>query len=303
MLLPSELLFSNIGNNLRNLFVIKTYTKGMNNMNRLTNHSASIISSRFRNVMCLLSHKKETRMNNKMVMALTAALVLFATNAACGLVFVRGTGNVISEERQVSGFNNISVSGGMHLYLSQGDEEMLQIEAEDNILPFIESYVEDGLLVVRYERGRSFRTQYPVRVHAVMVEVREIIGSGGSQIQTKNIESDTLSIVLSGGGGGEFMSIDTTHLSVNFSGGSKGTFSGRAAEQVVCISGGGRYHAEEVESNSTRINLSGGAGGIVWVKDSLDATLSGGSLLEYYGDPRVTQQLSGGSRILNIGQR
>jgi hypothetical protein len=242
-------------------------------------------------------------MNKKFAMVLTAALALFLANAACGLVFVRGSGNVISVARQESGFDRISVSGGMHLYLSQGDEEMLEIEAEDNILPYIESYVEDGLLVVRYERGRSFRTQYPVRVHAVMVEVREITGSGGSQIQTKNIESDALSIVLSGGGSGEFMSIETDHLTVNFSGGSRGTFSGRAAEQVVRVSGGGRYHAGEVESNTTLINLSGGAGGTVWVKKSLNATLSGGSILEYYGDPQVTEQLSGGSRIQNIGQR
>jgi hypothetical protein len=242
-------------------------------------------------------------MKNNLLLVLTAALALFISNAACSLLFVRGSGNVISQERQVSGFDRISVSGGMQLMLSQGDEEMLVIEAEDNIMPYIESFVEDGLLVVSYERGRSFHTTQSVRVHAIMVEVREIIGSGGSQIQTKNIQSDSLSIVVSGGGGGEFMSIDTDHLSVNFSGGSRGTISGRAAEQVVSVSGGGRYHADEVESNSTRINLSGGAGGTVWVNDRLDATLSGGSLLEYYGNPRVTEQLSGGSRVLNIGER
>jgi hypothetical protein len=191
----------------------------------------------------------------------------------------------------------------MHLILSQSDEERIVIGGEENILPFIESYVEDGLLVVRYERGRSYRPQHPVRVHATMLEVKEITASGGSFVLTENIQSDSLAIVLSGGGVGEFMSVETDLLSVNFSGGSHGILSGSAAEQSVNVSGGGRYQASQLESNSAQVSLSGGAGGTVWVKGSLDAILSGGSILEYYGEPPVAEQLSGGSRIQYLGQR
>jgi hypothetical protein len=48
---------------------------------------------------------------------------------------VVGSGNVIREDRSVSGFRAVSVGGVGVLKVSKGDREALAIEAEDNVLP------------------------------------------------------------------------------------------------------------------------------------------------------------------------
>jgi hypothetical protein len=49
--------------------------------------------------------------------------------------------------------------------------------------------------------------------------------------------------------------------------------------------------------------MSGGGSSILWVTGSLDADLSGGARVEYYGQPRVIQDLSGGSELESRGEK
>jgi hypothetical protein len=55
-----------------------------------------------------------------------------------------GSGNVITESRDVAGFNEIALGGIGTGIVTQGDEEALTIEAEDNLLPPIGSEVREG---------------------------------------------------------------------------------------------------------------------------------------------------------------
>lgn len=73
--------------------------------------------------------------------------VLVAAGAGCAVV--RGSGNVVTEQRQVSGFNCIDLSGSGKLIIAQGSSEGLTIEAEDNIIGRIEtSVISSGCLTL-----------------------------------------------------------------------------------------------------------------------------------------------------------
>src|SRR5437870_5172514 len=61
---------------------------------------------------------------------------------------VHGSGNIVTEDRQVSGFDGVSVSGAGELIISQGNVEALRIETDDNLLPLIKSEVHDGRLLI-----------------------------------------------------------------------------------------------------------------------------------------------------------
>lgn len=63
--------------------------------------------------------------------------ILLAAIVSCKISSVRGSGNIISEDRAVSEFNKVSVLGSGNLFIEQGDEESLTIEAKDNMFPLI----------------------------------------------------------------------------------------------------------------------------------------------------------------------
>lgn len=71
-------------------------------------------------------------------------------------VGIAGSGNVVTQSREVSGFEAVSFSGVGRLILEQTGTESLTITADDNILPLIVSDVVGRRLVLRFESVTNF---------------------------------------------------------------------------------------------------------------------------------------------------
>lgn len=189
----------------------------------------------------------------------------------------------------------------------------------------------------------SFRPSKPVQVLVTTPTIHSMIISGGGQLQSNSVQSDRVEIDLSGGaqgkiesllshtslvnvsGGGQFEagivqgtraevdlsgganaaidSLSVESLDLQASGGGKVTLAGSATQQTIDLSGGCHLNAPELESKRVMIGISGGGGAIVWATDSLDVDLGGGSTVEYYGNPNVSQTLSGGSQVKSLGSK
>jgi len=64
----------------------------------------------------------------------------------------KGNGKVVEEERAVTGFNGLKASRGVNVYISQGVEEKVVVEADENLLDIIETDVDDRILKVSARR-------------------------------------------------------------------------------------------------------------------------------------------------------
>ncbi len=72
------------------------------------------------------------------------SLLLLSCNFMTG---VDGNGNVVSVEREISSdFNEIKVSQGLDLYITQSDHVSLSIEADENLQDIIMTEVENSVL-------------------------------------------------------------------------------------------------------------------------------------------------------------
>jgi hypothetical protein len=249
--------------------------------------------------------------------------------SSCTLVALQGSGSVIMETREVSNFEQVDVCCGMQLVLTQGEQEQLVLEGDDNILPEIETIVRGGTLNVHFRRnlgGLRLRLSRPVIVHLQMATIYGITISGGGsletdRIETDRIETDRVTMEFSGGsqgmigalqagiatlnasGGGQIdidnLTVDTLNLEV--SGGGRTTIvEGVATGQRVVISGGSRYLASGVESQTATLEVSGGGEAEVWVTEALRVQASGGSDVVYSGNPSIEQELSGGSDLRSV---
>jgi hypothetical protein len=234
--------------------------------------------------------------------------VLGASGLACRVSGLTGSGRIASETREVAGFSRINVSDGMNLFIEQSREESLRIEAEDNILPLIETSVSAGTLTIEYDRSsrslfRSFRTTSPVKIYVTLNDIEEIEASGGSDVEAGSVQADQLTIRVSGGGDIRIDELQVETLDLELSGGSQAHLSGEARMQRVQASGGGRYQAGDLKSRTVRIQMSGGGYADINASDELEANLSGGSRVEYSGEPRVSKDTSGGSSVSSKGKK
>ena len=90
---------------------------------------------------------------------------------------------LVTEQRTVSGFNSAKLSGSGTVYLSQGDEETLTIEAAEDLLPYIESRVSGNTLVLGMKRNfRGWGRTGPINYYLKMKEIAGIKISGSGNI-------------------------------------------------------------------------------------------------------------------------
>jgi hypothetical protein len=253
--------------------------------------------------MCSTSEKKE-KMNVKRITTVTILCLSTIFLLACGVSgfgLVRGSGNVIKETRAVSGFDQVEVHGGGNLILVQGDSESLEIEAEDNIMPYLRSQVIGGSLILDFDDtvNKSFNTTRPINYYVTIKDVHGLSISGGGDIESNDIVTDSLEVGISGGGDLKIDNLTADSLQVNVSGGGDvRILSGEVSEQKLHISGGGKYDAADLQSQTVTANVSGGGNLTVWAEKDLTVAISGGGNVYYYGNPALDTSVSGGGDVI-----
>jgi hypothetical protein len=226
---------------------------------------------------------------------------------ACGtLRVIEGSGDVLTETRAVSDFDRVILGGIGELTLIQGEEENLEIEAEDNILPQITTEVRDGTLTISFDDAEweeFIQPNEPIRYTLRMIDVTGLTISGAATLEADALESSSLALGLSGGGAIRVNALTASEIAVDISGVGHIALAGQVGAQSIDLSGGGAYQAAHLESNRASVDVSGLGTATLWVNDTLDVVISGGGDVNYYGDPAVTSNISGLGGVDRLGDR
>ena len=190
---------------------------------------------------------------------------------------LRETNNVMSEARDVSGFNEVELKGVGNLSLEQTGSESLTVEAEEDVLPKIRTEVENKRLIISPKRNTSINTNKPINYKLTVKDLNTLEVSGSGNVEAKDINTDELAVTIGGAGDVEIR--------------------GSADSQEVEISGSGEYKAGDLESKEATIDVRGSGLATVNVSDELDAEVSGSGSVEYIGDPTVQQEVSGAGEV------
>ena len=187
----------------------------------------------------------------------TVLVVLALVTLACSLDLnstktVQGEGELFEETRQVEGFDKIEINGMGEIFVELGTEEALRVEAEENLLPYLETYVRGSSLVIEIEDGTTIVPTKSLNFYITVVSLEGLSISGAGNVQLPEIEADRFSIDLSGAGNIEFDSLNANSLDVSMSGlGNLTVSDGQVSSLDVRISGGGDvsyYGSPEVDS-------------------------------------------------------
>lgn len=230
-----------------------------------------------------------------------AALVLLAVVAASGCIGQKatGSGNVINQSQNVSGFNQVALEGIGTIIITQGNQESLTVEAEDNLIPYIKTNVSNNKLSISMDRGMPVPTK-PVIFHITVKDLNTIDTSGSGKIQSDNLKVNSLTINTNGAGEGNLTNLNVNTLKILISGAGRLNISGNANNQDITISGAGDYTANNLVSKTVTITISGAGKGTVRVSDTLNAIINGAGQISYIGSPKITQQISGAGTIKQI---
>jgi hypothetical protein len=236
----------------------------------------------------------------KKIMLLSVLMILGALSmSACGFNVVRGSGNVVTETRQVSDFDSVAFSGSGDVIITQGDAEGLTVEAEENLIPYIRTEVRGRTLHIFMKPLEMIiiRPEKPMRFHVAMKQVNGFDISGSGSVYSKSISTNNLDINISGSGEATIDSLTADGLSIDISGSGKSTLKGTVAQEKIVISGSGSCYNADLASKDVAIDVSGSGKTFVAATDKLDINISGSGDVVYTGVPKLTQKISGSGSI------
>jgi hypothetical protein len=207
---------------------------------------------------------------------------------------VEGNGSIKRQARQVTHFTGLAMEVPGKLELRMGDSEGLTIETDDNVLPLVETVVENGTLKIRpSRRNLNLRTKnLKIVVNARQIERLSLGGSGS--VDADVLRAPRLDIDLGGSGDIRVRGLESDSVAVNLGG--SGDFKasgGKARKLSVSIGGSGTVDMGRVQSDNASVSLAGSGEATVWARNELSMTIAGSGDVNYYGDPRVSKSIVG----------
>lgn len=246
----------------------------------------------------------------KQYLLIVVVLVMALSTLACGVSFndfgintVRGSGILVTEERPVSTFERIELSGIGMLVIEIGSEEALVIEAEDNLLEYLETSVRGDTLEIGSRERTNLQPTEPISYYLTVKSLDSISVSGLGNVEAPGMETTRFSVDISGAGDVNMDSLHAEQLDVSISGlGSVGIDAGQVSEQTIDISGSGDYNGRNLESRTADVQVSGLGSATLWVTQDLSVNISGSGSVRYAGDPSVDSDISGLGSLKKINE-
>jgi hypothetical protein len=192
-------------------------------------------------------------------MALLALGCLACQCTVLGWHDVRGSGHMIEEHRDVHGVKGVTLATLGTLYIKTGDEESLVIEAEDNLLKYIRTSMQNGRLLI----DSTWQIHlWPIRNITYYLTVKEldtinISSSGDVYAEIQDLEAGRFSVKISSSGNLEIGDLHADSLTVHISSsGDMKTGEVYADSVAMKISSSGELNMDDLQAHLLRVDLS-----------------------------------------------
>jgi hypothetical protein len=214
---------------------------------------------------------------------------------------VVGSGTSVTETRPTGAFQAIALRGSIDLEVRQGDTISVQVQGDDNLLPFLETVVEPGasgpVLQVRWKSGQSLTTRSKTKVSIVMPTLSAIAGAGSGDIHVESFSTPSLKLSLAGSGDARLAGLQTEELSLSIAGNADVKGSGRATRLGITISGSGDVAFGELRADEVSVRIAGSGDAEVQAQKSLSVNIAGSGDVVYRGDAALKSSVAGSGTI------
>ncbi|MEO8346714.1 MAG: head GIN domain-containing protein [Betaproteobacteria bacterium] len=211
---------------------------------------------------------------------------------------INGSGVLKAETRDLIGFHAITLGVEARLELRQGDSEGVVVTGDDNIIPLIETVVDNGTLKIRWVSKGNFSVHYKklnIVVHAKDIDGLSVAGSG--DIRAAKLKTGALRTAIGGSGDITIDNLEATSLNVSLAGSGDLVVGGRVDTMDVSLSGSGDVSAAKLDARIAKVSLQGSGDVSVWARESLTATVAGSGDVTYYGKPKVAGSVAGSGSV------
>lgn len=188
------------------------------------------------------------------------------------------------EIRDVKSFDKITAFGNLKIELKKGNKEKVIIESDDVNTEDITTEVKDLKLEIRMT-ANLFEKDDEAKITITFKELREIKAHAGVNVFLREtLEADKLTVIATSGGYIEML-VNLNAVRTETSQGGHIDLRGNAKIQESLSIAGGILTASELQCDEVYIKMNTGGQADVVANKLLNAKVSSGASLTYYGNP------------------
>ncbi len=208
---------------------------------------------------------------------------------------IKGNGNVVTVKRSTNNYRGIAAGGSFDVILIKGTEGNLTIEGEENIIPYIETEINNGILKIKYKKNTNIRTTKRLTVTVPFKDIESVaLGGSGNVISKEVIKSNNFNVSL-GGSGNINLKINSDAVNTNIGGSGNIDLKGNTNELQCAIAGSGSIKAYDLTTDEISATIAGSGSIKITVKNKIKAKLVGSGSIYYKGNPKHIDSKSVGS--------
>ena len=236
----------------------------------------------------------------KKALIISLAFVVLTVFSGFAQKKVKGNGNVIKENVRISDFTELEISGAFQIELQQTGESSLTIEAEENIMDYIEVKNSGDVLKIGFEDNISVNNIEILTLYINVNQLREINITGAVDLKSVNtLKFDRLLLDISGAGNLD-LDLNGNSLDCEFSGAANIDLKGTVTNVDFDISGAGKLDGSDMNTENFDLDLSGVGAAQIYVTNQLDVEISGMGVVSVDGNPRKVSKDIGIFGVLDI---
>ncbi len=235
------------------------------------------------------------------LLASTGLLVALPAIAFAADDVVRGSGNAVTETRDLGPFTDVSLSGPFDVELRQAAKESVVLRADDNVLPLIETQVRSSgsgrTLEIRMRRNVSIERRSRVLVTVDVVRLGQLDLGGAGNVTGKGLRTGKLGVALAGVGKIRLENLEADELAVSLGGNGKIAIDGKSHLVKLSIAGHGTCDTEGLAASDVAVSIAGSGDAHVRADKTLRISIAGSGNVTYRGDAEITTSIVGSGHV------
>jgi hypothetical protein len=235
----------------------------------------------------------------KYIFLLAIGITLFFGCRYFGGKRIRGNGNLVTQERTVSGFEGIVNYGSFDVTLIPSSTTSVKVDAEENLQQYIEIYVDNNKLQIRSKDRYNLRPSRDMRITVSGPVFTSITTNGSGNIVGQgllNTNNGNVSLSVAGSGNID-VQLNAPKVETEIAGSGNIKVQGTAKEFSGGIYGSGNIWAANLQSEDSKVQISGSGNVEVYATNKLDVEVMGSGEVKHRGNAQVSASISGSGSV------
>jgi hypothetical protein len=236
-------------------------------------------------------------MEKQLFIKVSALVAIFIALTAFMLPLNQG-----KKDFQTEKFSKVSIGVKSKVYIEQGDNYKLDIQADEKTLENISVEFKSDELQI--ERKRGCRIDEPVTIYITAPSLNAISLAGSSELFVeKTYATKEMDLSLAGSGKMSLNDLKAEKVSVSIAGSGDILLAGGQAKSVedLSIAGSGNLDALGFEAAEVSVDIAGSGDCKVFASEKLTISIAGSGSVYYKGKPVVKTEIAGSGKIKQIG--